>query len=156
MTPGGRRESEPPRPDRGFLATLADVFVAPGDAFAPIAARPRFMRPPDRFGSRSGSRSAWCGSRKADPIEFMKAQMEESGGMERIPPEKRGEVLQRQAECFQMFAWLGPLVFLPLMFVGAGRAVPLRLPVLLRGGRDVPAVAGGRGLVLPAASICWP
>ena len=33
------------RADRGFLATLVDVFVAPGDAFRAVAARPRWEAP---------------------------------------------------------------------------------------------------------------
>lgn len=53
---------------------------------------------------------------QVDPIEFMKAQMEESGGAERIPPEKRAAVLETQAKFFKVFAWLGPLVFAPLMY----------------------------------------
>ena len=31
--------------DRGFLSTLADVFLSPGEAFRSIAARPRFVAP---------------------------------------------------------------------------------------------------------------
>ena len=31
--------------DRGFLGILVDVFVAPGDAFRAVAARPRWEAP---------------------------------------------------------------------------------------------------------------
>ena len=51
---------------------------------------------------------------KVDPVEFMRAQMEESGGMERIPPERRADVLQGQAKWFKAFAWVGPVFFAPL------------------------------------------
>lgn len=101
--------------DRGFLATLVDVFVAPGDAFRAIAARPRFLAPLLlAIGIGLAFSAVWV--TKADPVEFMKAQTEESGAAERIPPEKRGEALETQAKFFTVFAWVGPLVFAPLMY----------------------------------------
>ena len=101
--------------DRGFLATLVDVFVAPGDAFRAIAARPHFLAPLlMAIGIGLVFSAVWV--TKVDPIEFMKAQMEESGGAERIPVEKRAEVLETQAKFFKVFVWVGPLVFAPLMY----------------------------------------
>jgi len=100
--------------DRGFLSTLIHVFVAPGDAFRAVAARPRWDAPLALAIAIGLAFSAvWMS--KADPVEFMKAQMEESGGMERIPVEKRAEVLQGQGRVFQAFAWVVPLFFVPLM-----------------------------------------
>ena len=101
--------------DRGFLATLVAVFVAPGDAFRAIAARPRWEAPL-LLAIAIGLAFTAVWITKADPVEFMKAQMEESGGMERIPAEKRAEVLQSQAKWFQAFAWVVPLFFAPLMY----------------------------------------
>ena len=43
--------------------------------------------------------------------------MEESGAADRIPAEKRGEVLQTQAKIFRVMAWVGPLLFAPLAYV---------------------------------------
>jgi hypothetical protein len=104
----------PAEADRGFLATLVDVFVAPGDAFRAIAARPRWLAPLLlAIGIGLAFSAVWVS--KADPVEFMKAQMEESGGAERIPPEKRADVIATQAKFFKVFAWIGPLVFAPLM-----------------------------------------
>jgi hypothetical protein len=102
--------------DRGFLGTLVGVFVAPGDAFRAIAARPRFLAPfLMAVGIGVAFSAVWV--TRVDPIEFMKVQLEESGGAERIPPEQRGEVLETQAKFFNVLVWVGPLVFAPLMFV---------------------------------------
>ena len=102
---------------RGFLATLVGVFIAPGDAFRAVAARPRWEAPL-LLAIAIGLTFSAIWMTKADPVEFMKAQMEESGGMERIPPEKRADVLETQAKFFKVFAWIGPLVFAPLMYAG--------------------------------------
>jgi hypothetical protein len=101
--------------DRGFLATLIDVFVAPGDAFRAIAARPHFVAPLlMAIGIGLAFSAVWV--TRADPVEFMRAQMEESGGAERIPPEQRAAVIQTQAKFFKVFAWVGPLLFAPLAY----------------------------------------
>jgi hypothetical protein len=101
--------------DRGFLSTLLDVFVAPGDAFRSIAARPRFLAPIAlAVGLGLAFTAIWI--TKVDPVEFMRQSMEESGAMDRIPAEKRAEVLSTQARVFKAMAWIGPLVFAPLMY----------------------------------------
>jgi hypothetical protein len=101
--------------DRGFLSILLGVFFAPGDAFRAVAARPRWDVPlAVAIAIGLAFTAVWIS--KADPVEFMKAQMEESGGMDRVPVEKRAEVLQGQATFFQAFAWVGPLFFAPLMY----------------------------------------
>jgi hypothetical protein len=105
----------PVEADRGFLATLVDVLVAPGDAFRSIAAHPRFVAPLLlAIGIGLAFSAVWV--TKVDPVEFMKVQMEESGGAERIPPEKRAEVVATQAKFFNVFVWIGPVVFAPLMY----------------------------------------
>jgi hypothetical protein len=101
--------------DRGFLSTLLDVFVAPGDAFRSIAARAEFL-PPLLLAIGVGVVFSAIWMQRVDPVQFMKAQMEESGGADRIPAEKRGEVLETQAKFFKVFVWVGPLVFAPLMY----------------------------------------
>jgi Yip1 domain len=105
----------PVEEDRGFLATLVDVFVAPGDAFRAIAARPRFVAPlVMAVGIGLLFSAVW--TNWVDPVEFMRIQMEESGGADRVQPEKRAEVIETQAKFFNVFAWIGPLVFAPLMY----------------------------------------
>ncbi len=104
-----------PDVERGFLSTLADVFLAPGEAFRSIAARPRFVAPLAlAVGLGLVFTAIWIN--KVDPVEFMRMQMEESGALERMPAEKRGDVLAGQAKVFKILAWIGPLVFAPLMY----------------------------------------
>ena len=101
--------------DRGFLPTLLDVFVAPGEAFRDIVARPRFLAPLAlAVGLGLAFTAVWI--TKVDPVEFMRNQMEESGALERIDPAQRGDVLAGQAKVFKALAWVGPLVFAPLMY----------------------------------------
>lgn len=100
----------------GFLATLANVYVAPGEAFRSIAARPRFWAPLLlAVGLGLAFTAVWI--TKVDPAEFMRQQMEESGALDRIAPERRGDVLAGQAKVFTAMAWVGPLVFAPLMYL---------------------------------------
>jgi Yip1-like protein len=105
-----------PAENRGFLATLLDVFIAPGDAFRAIARRPEWVAP---FILAVGVGVAFSAiwTQRVDPYQFMKAQMEESGAGDRIPAEKRGDVLRTQAKFFTVFSWIGPLVFAPLAYV---------------------------------------
>lgn len=101
--------------ERGFLGILCDVFMAPGDAFRAVAARPRWAAPL-LLAIALGLAFTAVWMTKADGVEFMRAQMEESGAMERIPPEKRDTVLQSQAKWMKTFAWVGPLFFAPLAY----------------------------------------
>jgi hypothetical protein len=98
-----------------FAATLANVFVAPSEAFQSIAERPRWEAPLLlAIGIGLAFTAVWM--TKADPQQFMRAQMEETGALDRVPVEKRAEVLQGQARVFRAFAWVGPLFFAPLMY----------------------------------------
>jgi hypothetical protein len=99
--------------ERGFFAILCDVFVAPGDAFRAVAARPRWEAPLVlAIAVGLAFTAVWMA--KADGVEFMRAQMEEAGAMEQIPPEKREAMLQGQAKWMKAFAWVGPLFLAPL------------------------------------------
>jgi Yip1-like protein len=96
----------------GFLATLGNVYVAPGRGFRAIAARPRWDAPLALAVAVGLAFTALWVS-KVDALEFMRAQNEESGAMERVPAEKRAEVLQGQARAVKAFAWMMPLFFAP-------------------------------------------
>ncbi len=101
--------------DRGFLALLLDVFIVPGDAFRFIARRPDYVLPLIlAIGIGVAFSAIW--TQRMDPYQFMKTQMEESGAADRIPVEKRAEVLQTQAKIFRVMAWVGPLLFAPLAY----------------------------------------
>lgn len=99
----------------GLAATLAGVLVAPTEAYASIAERPRWEAPLLLAIFLSAAFTAvWTA--KADPEQFMRAQMEESGAMERIPAEKRADVIHGQARIFKALALAGPVLFAPLMY----------------------------------------
>ena len=56
--------------------------------------------------------------RKANHAEVVRAQLEDTGILDRIPPDAQAGALKQQARLLPLFAWLGPLVFLPLVIVG--------------------------------------
>ena len=99
----------------GFASTLVNVYVAPGEAYRSIAARPRWEAAL-LLAMAVGLTFTAVWITKVDPLEFMRTQMEESGGMERIPAERRGEVLVGQAAWFKALAWVAPLFLAPLTY----------------------------------------
>ena len=98
----------------GFFATLVGLYVAPIETFRAIAAHPTFLGPILAIVLvNSAFTFVWL--RKADHVEVARAQMEDAGVFGRVPPEKHGEIVERQARLMPTFAWLGPTVFLPIM-----------------------------------------
>ncbi len=98
---------------RGFLATLAGVYTAPGATFAAIAAKPSFWAPLLVFVAAGALFNAvWL--HQLDPREFARAEIEDSPFAEQMSPEQRAEGIERQARIFPFVAWLGPLVLSPL------------------------------------------
>jgi hypothetical protein len=101
----------------GFFPTLAGVYADPIETFQKIAARPVFLAPLLAIVLVNCAFTfVWL--RKSDHVEVVRAQITESGILDRIPPEQQGAVLQRQAKILPLFAWLGPLVFLPIIMAG--------------------------------------
>ena len=45
----------------------------------------------------------------------MQRQMEESGQWEKIPSDRRGDILDQQSSFFPIMAWVGPVVGTPIM-----------------------------------------
>jgi hypothetical protein len=100
----------------GFLARLVGLYVAPIETFRAIAARPTFLAPLLAIVLvNSAFTFVWL--RKSDHVEVARAQMEDAGVFDRVPPEKHAEIVERQARLMPTFAWLGPTVFLPIMLV---------------------------------------
>jgi hypothetical protein len=90
--------------------------VAPTDTFRAIAGHPTFLAPLLAIVLvNSAFTFVWL--RKGDPVEISRAQMQEAGVFDRVPPERHAEIVERQARLFPIFAWLGPTVFLPIMLV---------------------------------------
>ena len=96
-------------------ALLADVLVAPGHAFREIAARPRFAAPLGLAVFLALVVTVvWIA--RVDAAEFMRAQLEASGVMERVAAEKRADFLAGQAMVFKRMALLVPLVGVPATY----------------------------------------
>ena len=103
-------------PPRGFLATLAGLYVTPGETFAAIAARPSFWAPLVMFiAAGVVFNGVWL--HELDPAEFARLQIEDSPFAQQMSPAQRAEGIERQARIFPYVAWLGPLVFSPLAVV---------------------------------------
>jgi len=106
--------SPPGEASPGFFAQLIGLYVAPIETFRGIVAHPTFLAPLLAIVLvNSAFTFVWL--RKADHAEVARAQMEEAGVFDRVPPEKHAEIVERQARLMPTFAWLGPTVFLPIM-----------------------------------------
>ena len=100
----------------GFLGRLVGLYVAPIETFRAIAAHPTFLAPLLAIVLvNSAFTFVWL--RKSDHVEVARAQMEDAGVFDRVPPEKHAEIVERQARLLPTFAWLGPTVFLPITLV---------------------------------------
>ena len=100
----------------GFLASLIGLYVDPVETFRAIAGHPAFLAPLLAIVLvNSAFTFVWL--RKADHTQLSRAQMEEAGVFERVPPERHAEIVERQVRLLPIFAWLGPTVFLPLMLL---------------------------------------
>jgi hypothetical protein len=115
---GGPLETDPPPPPVSrFFATLAGVYADPIETFQKIAARPTFLAPLLAIVLvNSAFTFVWL--QKSDHVEVVRAQLAETGILDRIPPDAQAGALQQQARILPLFAWLGPLLFLPLVIVG--------------------------------------
>jgi hypothetical protein len=105
-----------PQEAGGFFQNLIDVYFAPREAFTRIARAPRWLLP---FIVHLAVVLAFTGiwMSRMEPREFMKAQLEESGQMDRIPADRRDEILDQQARFMPIFGWVGPIVATPIIFV---------------------------------------
>jgi hypothetical protein len=96
-----------------FFRTLGGVYTSPGEAFRVLAARPQWVAPLLVLVVLHLAYSAvW--TRKMDPHQFVRQQLEDSGMMDRIDAEKRAEIIEQQAKVTKVMAWLGGLIFMPL------------------------------------------
>jgi hypothetical protein len=92
------------------------LYVAPIETFRAIVAHPTFLAPLLAIMLiNTACTSVWL--QISDHGEVVRAQMEEAGVFDRVPPEKHAELVERQARLMPTFAWLGPTVFLPIMLV---------------------------------------
>ena len=103
----------PAAPTAGWGATLANLYFAPREAFQALLVRPRFWIPLAGFLALNAAFTAvWL--QQMDPREFMRTQIEDSGRADQMPPEQMENIIDTQVKVFPFFAWLSPLVILPV------------------------------------------
>jgi hypothetical protein len=111
-----------PEAPGGFFQNLVDVYFSPREAFTRIVGKPSFLVPLVAFLVLVlGFTAVWMS--KVDPVEFMKAQLEESGQWDRIPADQREGILESAAGRMKTFGWIGPVVFTPLMLLVVAAAL---------------------------------
>lgn len=104
---------------RGFLKHLSGVYLAPGGEFVHILRRPGFWAPLAVLLALNVAFTAvWL--HKVEPQEFMKAQLEDSGQWDRIPADRRADLLDQQAKLFPIFGWVGAVLGAPVTFLVVG------------------------------------
>jgi hypothetical protein len=103
----------PPASGTSWPTILANLYVSPRKAFQALLVRPRFWIPLAGFLVLSLAFTAvWL--QNMDPRECMRAQIEQSGRADRMPPEQLESVVEAQVGMFPAFAWVSPLVLIPL------------------------------------------
>jgi len=114
-------ESVAPAQDSGggFFQNLIDLYFAPSAAFTRIVRKPAFLVPGILLMVLSLAFFAfWV--QKVDAHAFMTTQIEEGPWADRIPPERKAEIIEQQAEGFAKWGWINVAVFTPLMLLVTG------------------------------------
>jgi hypothetical protein len=107
-------------PAPGLLSVVANLFVAPTEAFAAILKRPSVWAPLLLVAALNLAFTAvWL--QKVDAEAFMKAQLDQSPRTRDMPAEQRAQIVEQQAKAMPFLAWSGPVfagVFLLLVAGG--------------------------------------
>jgi len=100
-------------PGKGFFSTLAGLWFGPGETFLGVVRRPAVWAVLlALIALNAAFTAAWLG--KVDLPEFVKAQMEERGQMEKIPAESRGEAVEKATGFTRVIAWVGAVAGPPI------------------------------------------
>jgi hypothetical protein len=98
---------------RGFLASLLGMYLAPAKEFLAILPGARWLAPLVALVIlQVAFTGVWL--RKIDRVEFVKAEVERSGRMERIPVDQREQLFEKQAAFVPVFAWVGAVAGAPV------------------------------------------
>jgi hypothetical protein len=105
---------------RSFFQVLSGLYLSPGAEFVGVLRKPRVLLPLlVLVGLNLGFTAIWL--QKVDPADFMKARLEESGQWDKIPPDARGQQLERGAGIFKVMGWVGAVLGAPIVvFVLSG------------------------------------
>ena len=100
----------------GVLSRLGNLYVSPSEAFRHIAARPRWLA---AFLLLAVVHVAFAAvwTPRMDPHQMVRTKLEESGMMERIPPEKLAGILDQQAKIVKVMSWVSGVTVVPLVNV---------------------------------------
>ncbi len=100
----------------GFVQDLVDLFLAPADAFRSLLAKNQFWIPMI-LAAVIAATSMGLWASKADPATVVRAQLEEMGFWEKIPPEQQATVLSDAPKGFLAKQVAGALFVPPIMYV---------------------------------------
>jgi hypothetical protein len=105
---------------RGFVQHVLGLYTSAGREFTAILRKARWWQPLILLVAlQVGFTAVWLN--KIDKVEFIKAEVERAGRMDRIPVEQRAQVFETQAGMLPMLGWVGALIGAPLLvFVVAG------------------------------------
>lgn len=97
------------------LSVLPGLYIAPIETFRALAGRPDWVLPfVGVILVNLAFTFVWV--RHVDPFELSRAQFEEAGVFDRLPPERHQQAVEDQAARFATWVWVGPLVFGPVAY----------------------------------------
>jgi hypothetical protein len=103
----------------GFFQNLIDIYFAPAAAFGRILRKPGFWLPAALVLAVSmGFFAVWL--QKMDVHTFMTTQIEEGPWADRIPPERKAEIIEQQTERFPKWGWVNVAVVTPAILLVVG------------------------------------
>jgi len=106
LTPSPTAAGPEAAPGGSWLSDLLGLYFSPGESFPGLLRRGNFWAPFLIWVSLSCVFTGiWL--KKVDANEFVKMQIEASGRMEQIPPDRRDEIISRQAGMMNAFGWAG-------------------------------------------------
>ena len=98
----------------GFFANLIDIYFSPAEGYANILRKPAFLVPLAFHLVLSLAFTAvWL--KQVDAKAFMHARIEESGRMDKIPPDRLAQVIDQQAKFLPTISWVAGTIAPPLV-----------------------------------------
>lgn len=110
----------PAEPEPGFFDVLLNLLIEPRTAFAAILKRPgRFWIPVlASIVLNLAFTSIWV--RKMDPQQFMRNELEQSGRLEKIPPDRVEAVIEQQSRIVKPISLVSAVLAPPIVVLVMG------------------------------------
>lgn len=98
------------------MGDFLSLYLAPGQGMAGIVARRRFL---SALVALVAVNLVFTGIwlHKVEPRQFLKGQLEQSGRLEKIPPDQREELLETQSRFFPIMAWTSAVLGAPIFLL---------------------------------------